>query len=357
MLKVFICLLFIIPSCIVFGQEQGVVSTAVPFLNIAPDACGGGMAETGVAGRPDVYSMYYNASRYAFVKKRGGVAFSYLPWMRNLIKGQNLFSLNGYYRLGEKQTIAAGIRYLKGDDFAGTGATGESAGSFSPSDYVLEAAYSRKFGRCFSAALTFKYIRTGLGELEMPEADGCDPSGAVAFDISCFYQKETDGICPSAWRVGVNISNIGSKIAYMTVGKEAYLPANLRLGGAYEMRVNYWHRVSVSLDINKLMVRTYDPDKKDESVLKNIAGSFGNEKFLKSIVWQLGAEYEWRELLAVRAGYFHESEMYGYRQYLTLGGGVARKGFMLDASYLFPTGEKDAPYKNTFRLSLGYCFK
>lgn len=357
MVKFIILVLFIVLSSVVFGQEQVVVSTAVPFLNITPDARGGGVAETGVAGRPDVYSMYYNASRYAFVKGRGGVAFSYLPWMRHLIKGQNLFAINGCYRLDDLQTIAAGIRYLKGDDFAGTGATGESAGSFSPSDYVLEAAYSRRFGRCFSAALTFKYIRTGLGELKMPDADGCEPSGAVAFDISCFYQKKMDDIWLSVWRVGVNISNIGSKIAYMTVGKEAYLPANLRLGGAYEMRVNYWHRVSVSLDINKLMVRTYDPDKKDESVLKNIAGSFGNEKFLKSIVWQLGAEYEWRELLAVRAGYFHESEMYGYRQYLTLGGGVARKGFTLDASYLFPTGEKGAPYKNTFRLSLGYCFK
>ena len=324
--------------------------------NVAPDARGGGMAETGVAGRPDVYSMYYNASRYAFVKGRGGVAFSYLPWMRNLIKGQNLFSLNGYYRLGEKQTVAAGVRYLKGDDFSGAGETGEVTGNFSPSDYVIELAYSRSFGTSFSAALTFKYIRTGLGELKMPEMDGCDPSGAVAFDISCFYQKETGGVYPSVWRVGLNISNIGSKIAYMTEGKEAYLPANLRLGGAYEMNLNR-HRVSVSLDINKLMVRTYDPEKADESVFKNIAGSFGNENFLKSIVWQLGAEYRWRDLLALRTGYFHESEMYGYRQYLTLGAGGVWKGFMLDVSYLFPTGEKDAPYKNTFRLSVGYCFE
>lgn len=375
MVKSIITFSFLVLSCVVFGQDRAVVSTAVPFLTISPDARGGGMAETGVGRQPDINSIYYNAASYACMEHgRSGVSFSYLPWMRHLMEGQNLFSLSGYYKLGHNKKglnpfVAFGFRYLSGQKF---GFTDESE-NFSPSDYVIEVAYGQKFGGLgtsigdrFSFGLTLKYIHTGLGELKLPDMEECTSSGAFAFDLSFFYEKRNGGSYPSILSFGVNLSNIGTKIAYMTTGKDAYLPANLRLGGSYKLIISPREQFTVSLDASKLLVRSYDPEKKDESVFESIAGSFGNEKFFKSIVWQLGAEYVWQlgksgferdPAIALRTGYFHESELYGYRQYVTFGGGITWKDIELDASYLLPTGEKDAPYKETFKLSLGYTFR
>ena len=45
------------------------ITTAVPFLMIAPDARGGAMGDAGVSSEPDAYSMHYNPAKYAFIKK------------------------------------------------------------------------------------------------------------------------------------------------------------------------------------------------------------------------------------------------------------------------------------------------
>ena len=203
-----------------------------------------------------------------------------------------------------------------------------------------------------------RYVNISLGKLKLPDMDGCDASGAVAFDLGMYYRSSFFTTWKYiTWSVGLNLSNVGTKIASLSTEKDAYLPATMRLGGAMEVELNRGHRVNVALDISKMLVRAYDPDKAGESVFSNIAGSFGNPGFLKSLIWQWGAEYSWREMLAFRVGYFHESKTYGARQYLTLGGGVVYRRASLDFSYLLPTGTGDAPYKDTFRVSLGYVFQ
>lgn len=42
----------------VFSQQYNPIPVAVPSLQIAPDARGGGMGDIGVASMPDVYSHY-----------------------------------------------------------------------------------------------------------------------------------------------------------------------------------------------------------------------------------------------------------------------------------------------------------
>lgn len=350
MLKSMICVLFLVSSYVVSGQERAVVSTAVPFLNITPDACGGGMGETGVATRADVYSMFYNAAKYAFAVSSSGVAFSYVPWMRDLIKGQNLYILNVYHRIDSCQVLALGVRYFQGKRFF----IGDE--KFTPADYAVDLAYSRCLGKGFSAALTVRYVHTRLGKLSLGEVPDTEPSGAVSFDVSAYYQKYfASWQQPVTWRVGLSLSNAGTKVASFTEKKDGFQPAYLRLGSSLETRFEGRHTLTLALEIGKLLVRAYDPEKAGESVLKSMAGAFGNSGF-RSVVWQVGGEYSWRQTAFFRTGYFHESEMYGDRQYVTLGVGGAWRGWILDFSYLFPTNEKEAPYKNTFRLSLGYNF-
>ncbi|WP_292267381.1 type IX secretion system outer membrane channel protein PorV [Butyricimonas sp.] len=347
--------LIIVVVCIVsretVAQERAVVSTAVPFLGITPDARGGGMGEVGAATSPDVYSMYYNAAKYVFANHKTGVAFGYLPWMRHLISGQNLYTLNAYSLVGGRQAIALGVRLFQGKSFS------LDEEKFSPSDYAIDMAYSRRFGSSFSAALTLRYVHTRLGKLKTGESLEFDPSGAMAFDVSCYYKRPFAwGKRGIIWGTGLNLSNLGTKIASFTEKKEGFLPAYLRLGTSLEMEIADKHSLLLALDLGKLLVKEYDPEAGDEGVLKNVLGSFGNSDFLKSVVWQLGVEYNWQKVLFARAGYFHESEDYGDRRYFTLGTGGHYAGWMLDFSYLIATGDNDVPYKGTFRLSLGYHF-
>jgi len=54
----------------VFSQTSSinVVTSAVPFLRISPDARAGGMGDLGVATSPDANAQFYNVAKYAFAK-------------------------------------------------------------------------------------------------------------------------------------------------------------------------------------------------------------------------------------------------------------------------------------------------
>lgn len=51
------------------------VYTSVPSLQISPSARAGGMADVGASTTPDVFSQYYNPSKYAFLSSKAGVSF------------------------------------------------------------------------------------------------------------------------------------------------------------------------------------------------------------------------------------------------------------------------------------------
>ena len=44
-----------------------VITTAVPFVSIAPEARGGSMGDCGVSSEADVFSMHYNPAKYTFL--------------------------------------------------------------------------------------------------------------------------------------------------------------------------------------------------------------------------------------------------------------------------------------------------
>lgn len=329
------------------------VTTAVPFLDINPDVRSAALGNTGVASSPDVWSAFTNPARYAFAKERAGVAFSYLPWMKHMVDGQHLFALAGYYQVDENSAISLGARYFTFPDFIFTDEEGEITGKTSPADWALDVAYSRRFGGHWSLAFALRYIHSGIGD----EAEGMDKlkdDGAIAGDLSVYYVSAMQFSGGEGhWRAGLQIANVGSKIS--AYGAEAYLPATLKLGGVADLMIDGKHGVMLAVEFSRLLVEGNSAFK-DNSVLANIAGSFSNRALLKSVVWKVGAEYDFRGMVAGRIGYHHESEMYGDRTYFTLGAGGKYAGFSLDAAYLFPCGDSDAPYKNTWRIGIGYCF-
>lgn len=373
MRKLIISLAFLGFAAGVKAQTDGpVLSPAASFLMINPDVKAAGMGDGGVGATPGMWAMYWNPAAYATIKGEAGIAFSYTPWMRNFTDGQNLYALAGYYRIDEKSAVALTGRFFSAGDYPLFTLEGENGGTTSASDFAIDAAYARRFGR-FSAALAFRFIHSGIRDADFRTEGGedyswgFDAANSWTLDLGLLYTDALKiGGRDGAYRIGLSFSNIGSRMkssSHLTQGntelnmeRKDYLPAMMRLGAGADLPLCENQVLSLVLDFSKLLVEDSAGGVKDNSSFSNVFGAFGNDDFIKSVIWSLGAEYSYRNMAMGRIGYFHESDLYGGRQYFTLGAGGCFRNFSLDLSYLLPTVDSDAPYKNTWRIGLGYRF-
>jgi len=346
------------------------ISTAVPFLTISPDSRTGAMGEAGVATSVDANSMFVNPAKYAFAESKMGVSLTYTPWLRNIVKDMNLSFLSGYYKLDDKQTLAASLRYFTLGDIIFRKNQVETPITRKPNEFSIDIAYSRKLSEYLSGGTAFRYIRSDLTQGQDVGGLATQAGNAFAVDVSVYYRKPfTSNRKDYVWSWGVNISNIGSKIAYTKEDEKEFIPTNLRLGSALEYKLDDYNSITFAIDMNKLLVPTPDNGKldiggtptvgselSDKSVMSGIFSSFGDapggfKEEINEIAWSLGAEYLYRKQFAVRAGYFYENENKGNRKYFTAGLGLKLNMFDVDMSYLIPTTQNN-PLQNTLRFSL-----
>jgi hypothetical protein len=367
------------------ASSLNALTVSVPFLTIAPDGRSAGMGDAGVASTPDVNSQHWNVGKYAFSEKRGGAAFTYAPWLRNLVPNINHYYLAGYYRLGEKSAISGSARLFTLDHI-NFSSVGLPAGDFRPFELSVDAGYSRKFTDHFSGGLVLKYIHSDLVDNQTSTGEQVQPGRSVAGDMGLYYQGGNQpGSNDARWALGLNISNIGSPVSYLKDADKIPIPTNMRLGGRYSFRLSEDHAITLLTDLNRLLVPTppvYEQDsltgdlivirgKEDpSSVILGMLQSFydapgvprtnGNYSVfaeeIHEITFSLGAEYWYRKLFALRTGYFHEHETKGTRRYFTFGAGVRYRLLTFDLSYLFPTAGDNSQLFNTFRFSLSAEF-
>ncbi|WP_372775747.1 type IX secretion system outer membrane channel protein PorV [Mangrovibacterium sp.] len=354
---------------------SNVVSTAVPFLTIAPDSRAGAMGDAGAATSADMNSQHWNPAKYAFIESNMGVALSYSPWLRNLVDDINLAYLVGYKRLDDQQVVSASLRYFSLGSITFRNSIGEDMGQQNPNEFALDFGYTRLLSEKFSGSVALRYIRSDLTGGASFENTESHAGNSFAADIAFYYRNEMRrNRKNSVFSAGINISNIGSKISYTDGETKDFIPANLRLGTAYEVELDNYNAVSFAFDINKLLVptpntRTVTDDdgvivdplyESDQSVVAGIFSSFtdapgGFEEELQEINLSFGVEYWYQQQFALRVGYFHENENKGNRKFLTAGAGFKLNVFTLDFSYLFPT-QSNHPLANTLRFSLAFDF-
>lgn len=351
------------------GGRQNIISTAVPFLDIAPESRGGGMGNTGVATSPDVNSQHWNPAKYAFIEKESGVAISYTPWLRQLVSDINLYYMTGFKRLDDMQTISASLRYFSmGEVVFRSNDPNDIGVPVKPNEFAIDAAYSRILSDKLSGSVAFRYIRS---DLQMGLAgtgyDNYQAGNSFAADLAFYFQNEIEmGGRDSKLAAGINISNIGNKISY-DGNIEQFIPTNLRLGTSLTTNIDAYNEFTVALDFNKLLVPTPDTADVDAtqglfqsdnvSVIGGMFQSFGDapggfEEELQEINISVGAEYLYNQQFAVRAGYFHEHENKGNRKYFTAGVGLSFNMLTIDASYIIPVVQNN-PLANTVRFTLG----
>ncbi len=346
------------------------VNTSVTSQTFAPDARSAGMGDVGVATDPDVVSQYWNPAKYPFTISRAGVALNYTPWLRELVNDMDLAYLAGYYRIGDYSAVSASLRYFSlGEVFLGTS---DDAMTINPYEMSLDVAYSLMLSETFSIGAAVRWI---YSDLTYDYTSDTAPGSAFAADLACYYQNYINlGQRECQLGLGLNISNIGSKISFGGDNNSEFIPTNMRLGASLMIPIDEYNRFTISADANKLLVPTYPKQEDGEStedyqerVQKNyydvssISGIFksfgdapgGLKEELQEVQWSVGGEYVYHDKFALRAGYHHESANKGNRKYFTVGAGFKMSVFSLDAGYVIATA-KSNPLDQTLRFSLSF---
>ncbi|HWY99069.1 MAG TPA: type IX secretion system outer membrane channel protein PorV [Bacteroidia bacterium] len=367
------------------ANNVNVVTTAVPFLLIGPDARAGGMGDAGVASTPDANSLHWNPSKLAFIpdSNKMGFSVSYAPWLRQLVPDINLSYLSFYYKLPQHQAIGASLRYFSLGNIEFTDNNGVTIGNFNPNEFALDVAYARQLSDNFSVGMAARYIYSNLTGASAVAGEFTHPGQGVGVDISSYYRSKELSISgkKSIIAAGICISNIGPKITYSNSGTANFIPINLRIGPSITMDLDKYNRLSFIVDINKLLVPTppkYLPNSSGGDSIKNgqpviLAGkdpnvgvatgmiqSFsdapggGAEEF-HEIDWSGGLEYTYDNQFSARTGFFYESQTKGGRQYFTMGASFRLTTLYIDAAYLIPISQQN-PLQNTLRITLGFNF-
>jgi len=345
------------------------VNYAVTSQMIAPDARAAGMGDVGAATDPDVNSQYWNPAKYPFTISRAGISLNYTPWLRQLVNDMDLACLSGYYRIGDYSAVSGSLRYFSLGEVT---ANGSAAMTIKPYELSADVAYSLMLSEKFSLGAAVRWI---YSDLTYDFNEETSPGSAFAADISAYYQNYINiGSRECQLGLGLNISNIGSKITFGGDNRSEFIPTNLRLGASLMIPVDEFNRFTIAADANKLLVPTYPKRRSDESEVdyqdrlqkeyydvSSISGIFksfsdapgGAKEELQEVNWSVGAEYVYNDKFSLRAGYHNESENKGNRKYFTVGAGFKMSVFSLDAGYVIATA-KSNPLDQTLRFTLTF---
>jgi len=343
------------------------ITTAVPFLMIAPDARGGAMGDAGVSSEPDAYSMHYNPAKYAFIKKDMGVGISYSPWLKGLTNDINLAYLSGFKRIDKNSTVAMSLRYFSLGSITFTDASNWVIGDYNPNEFAIDATYSRLLTPTLSMAVAGRYIHSNLTQGQDVGGQATKPGNSIAADFALFqrFPVEFDKIEGNfSW--GLNISNIGTKISYSDDNTHKdFIPTNLKLGPTLTLDFDDYNQMSFMVDFNKLLVPTQSLDSLgvvlygiDPNVgpMVGMIHSFydapgGFKEEMAEINFSAGMEYWYAQQFALRGGFFYENVNKGNRKFFTMGAGFRYNILGIDFSYLIPL-ETQNPLAHTLRFSL-----
>ena len=379
---------------VILGQRNNAITTSVPFLLIGPDARIGGMGETGAAVLEDANAQHWNPAKYLFAQKDFGISLSYSPWLAALnVHDIHLLYLSTFYKVTEMDALSFSLRYFSMGSMELRNHMGDLINTVTPHEFAIDGTYSRMLVEGLSMAVTFRYIYSFLSNWSV-SSDNMKPGMAGAGDISLFYTKKFSPgkLYKHNFNLGLDISNLGNKISYSDAMKRDFLPANFRLGFAYDMWVDKFNKFTLAFDLNKLLVTSppvYERDANNALVIgpdgepiiakgrdpyktptpvavftswfdapgyaDKPGGKFIEE--MSEFILNFGVEYAYNELIFFRAGYFNEAVTKGARKYLTIGLGVKYSVFAIDASYIIPVAARTpSPLANTLRFTLSFDF-
>lgn len=355
--------------------DPNVVSSAVPVLAVGPDARHGGMANVGATTSADANAMFWNTSKLAFLGKGTvDLSLSYTPWLNKLVPDIDLSYLSFAMGIDDKQAIGASLRYFSLGNITFRDQQGTEQGIYNPYEVSLDFGYALKLSDNWSAGIALRYIFSDLTQGQVVQGLQNKPGQSVSTDLSVSYRGRLKNLPDGQkgrWLGGLAITNVGAKISYSDGGNSDFLPTNLRLGAGYEYHMDQYNVFSFYADVNRLLIPT--PPEVDNTTGEVTAGMDDNVGVIQGIIqsfnpnakpggwtefWQenmynVGVEWWYDEIFAVRGGYQYEAANKGNRKYFTAGVGIKYNTLGFDFSYLFPANQSvRSPLENTLRFTL-----
>ena len=359
------------------------IQSAVPFMTIAPDARAASMADAGVATSADVNSMHWNAGKLPFIKDADGqeadygLGLTYTPWLAKLINDMSLNYLSGYKRISKQEVIGASLNYFNLGQMTFRNDFILFTGKKKPYELCFNVAYARKLSEPLSVSLGLKFIHSNLasGIAINNGTETAKAGNAIAADLGVYYNKDVK-IAGEGFNLGLgaSISNLGNKLTYTTREEAYFIPTNLSIRTAITKDIHLYNKITLVIDINKLMIPTpavyytdsldadgnkvvaAGKDASDKGLIGGVLGSFadapgGFKEEIQEYTASIALEYMYTGAFSARAGYFHESEAKANRKFITLGAGVRYRQYGFDFAYLIPIKQNN-PLADTVRISL-----
>ena len=376
MRNIIVCLILIFNVFFLFSQGQKIIEPAVQSLMISPDARASGLGEQGVATSPDAFSQHWNPAKYVFLENKSGFGVSYTPQNTNVgVEDSFLANLNYYNIIDDRSSWSTNFKFWTFGDVSLTQAPQDQPYVEEPNIFSIDGSYTLKLSDFFSMAVTGRFFSSNL-KYKSIDFDSSS-TNSFSVDVSGFYQSDEIAYenFNGVWRAGFNISNMGPKIKYEELGKKNFIPTNLKLGSAFDFIFDSSNKLSINLELNKLLVPsrsvpTLDDDnnitgytQSDVTFFSGMFKSFvdaegGFSEEITEITLAYGLEYLYNDSFALRVGYFSEHENQGGRKFITYGSGFTLNEINLDLSYLQTPSSSDVinPNDGTLRFSFTYNF-
>ncbi len=279
----------------------------------------------------------------------------------------NLYGLN-LFQAKEKNAYGFGAKYFDTGNVAIYGDKREFIKNFQSKEFSINSFYSLKLRHNNSLSVGLKYIYSNLSARSITQNITIKPVNAIAGDLYFYHDGRNT---KKRWlNYGASLTNIGGKVSYGDYKARNFQPTLLKLGAAQNLVLGKKENVLMfTVDANKLLVPTPSirniqneviAGRNEESIsgIGTIFQSWGTapdgfRETMREITFSLGIEFQFREFLYARAGYYTQNKRKGDIQYFTLGLGGKFKDFGLDLAYLIPNKLNEV-LSNTFRVSLNY---
>ncbi|MBU2636018.1 MAG: type IX secretion system outer membrane channel protein PorV [Bacteroidetes bacterium] len=353
MKHLFVIILLIVGTLPITVYSQG--ESAVPFLLIAPNSRASGMGESGTGIADDASAIFWNPAGLAFQSGQE-ISITHANWLPQFMMSDLFYEYLGYKGYFEAigGTIGANIIYLNLGEFVKTLSSGpEEVGRFKAYEFAITGGYATKVLDNLGVGVNLRFIRSALAPFGTGDEKGSGIANTVSFDIAGLYkQPMLDGEFLTDMNIGINLANLGPKVAYIDEAQADPLPTNLRLGLGFDLLKSEFNNIQANIDFQRILVRRYQDGSSDNS-FKALYSAWSDGSKLRKVTIGGGMEYWYGSprLVAIRFGYFYEDPSFGNRKFLTFGAGIRYDIYGFDFSYLSAI-EENHPLSETLRFTL-----
>lgn len=316
-----------------FGSTASVI-----WMTITPGARPNGMGEAFTALANDATASYWNPAGLAFADTSSQeITLQHSNWLPQLADDLYYEYLGYSNYIDGWGGVGGNITFMSMGEQLETTESGQELGEFYSYGIAATGSFGTEVAPGVSVGLGLKFIYDHLYYQDSGKGT------SFAADLGVLYrmpmrQLGIENI--GQINLGASLANLGPNMSYGGNTENNPLPRTLRLGLAYIPFDSHLSRLRCTADYSKILTNVED----------GLGEEFNENK------WGAGAEFWYYDLLALRAGYIHDTEGISTIQGPTFGAGLQYSGFQLDMAFI-PVEENlqgSGKYNSKYSLSVRF---